>query len=164
MRATLLAVVAAVVPMRGAFADEIALRCDWTLGPRRGDVAIISIDTTRNTVHEGTDPDSGWYIDGRQIQLEDSGDDNAWRQSFTKCTYSVKQYVRISDTNVTWGVFGANTNSCEERNTKKPGEKIFDRQYIIDRITGIYKIGVEQDSPIWLQTTYQCQRFSGKAF
>lgn len=110
MRMVLLAATLTLAGTASSVAEEIALNCDpmenWLKE------TIIRIDTSENSVHMGTDPNSGWYYNRSSTTDTPREDENFELSGGTKCIYRITQTVSISDTYIKYTFNSTNTNVC----------------------------------------------------
>ena len=88
-----------------AWADDIKLRCEGTYNRQ---LILLSIDTSKSTIHWGEDSNSGWYTDGNKYSRV--GDSHS--QSANACRFVVTQFVRITSSIIRFGEIEASTNKC----------------------------------------------------
>jgi hypothetical protein len=140
-----------------AYAEELAWRCDRISSPG---AVLLFIDTSRNTVHWGKDPNSGWYVDSRKYQTREKdvpkqpGEDT----NYVGCVFDWAQFVHISDDYLEFGVSSMNSNWCGmDNDPTRPGGKRSDFVFSVNRATRYANLsGVADSTP-----DYKCEKFIG---
>ena len=109
---------------------------------------VLSIDIPRKAVHWGKNPDSGWWVNGTQyVRKSDAPEyspDADGNYGNKGCSYSVTEYVRISDNVIEFGNIEVNINDCgfyggrDNMPLMAKGEGKTITKYAIARDTGIY--------------------------
>jgi hypothetical protein len=138
------AITGAIVPLLAipsASGASLQLRCDHLSGSEPP--AIISIDISESTVGRqqttGTsDPLKETYVNNREYDAprEVEGDG----PNYIGCAFQWKEFVTISDSEVTFGRFGVSINTCGYKNFTKPsppGETQQQAIYKIERQLGV---------------------------
>jgi hypothetical protein len=134
------AVTGAIVPLLAipsAPGASLQLRCDHLSGSEPP--AIISIDTVGRQQTTGTsDPLKETYVNNREYDAprEVEGDG----PNYIGCAFQWKEFVTISDSEVTFGRFGVSINTCGFKNFPKPsppGETQRQAIYKIERQLGV---------------------------
>jgi hypothetical protein len=146
MRALLASFVVTMISAQAALAQEVKLRCDSRSAD--GDVVILSINPSNKSVHVGTNPNTGWFIDNEQFRGKTeesreatSGGFLGGMRAYLGCSFSIHQFVRISDDFVEYGEKETNINRCgypdDRHSMNDPGERVSTDTYKLNLITGV---------------------------
>lgn len=178
-RNLMLAVLIVVIPLN-ALAEELLIRCDAMNSSSAP--FVLSIDTSRKTVHQGRDPNSDWWTDRYHYVKNDPPGDVlplGAIPGYKPCAYNVTQFVEISDLTIVFGETQTNIITCGSYGggvphsdilppdtLSPPNTDVTTTKWVIARDTGVMsKYWSFRDESFDKQgSDYQCQRVNGNAF
>jgi hypothetical protein len=150
-RGRLIVAIAAAMSLNitDVMAEEISIRCNLVKG---SDVALLTIDTEKHSAHLGTDDNSGWYFDKRDIGHDKRyGDDKKYD---VDCRDRV-QFVQVDSKSISFGV-DYHYNQCAPDQHREASHYV---EWAINRVTGIAVYTARS-----AEYTYQCEPYKYKAF
>src|ERR1700733_1895813 len=93
---------------RSVSAEVINLRCDPLRGDSNNGLLFITVDTVNMSVHSGRSNDHGWFANnGTALDVENHPPAfMEWSKDWHRCTFRLKQYVKIDDETISYGATG----------------------------------------------------------
>jgi hypothetical protein len=148
--ARILVAIAAAIDLNvvDVMADEIAIHCDVVQGTN---AILMTIDTEKRSAHLGTEDDSGWYFDKRDIGHGKRDDD---KSHDVDCRTRV-QFVQVDGKTISLGV-DYHYDQCAPDQRREPWHDV---EWTIDRLTGT---AIFTGRPS--EYRYQCAPFKNRAF
>jgi hypothetical protein len=145
--ATLGFVVAAGVTMAAARAEEFKLVCRGFGNYAQGETLRMTVDTTKNTIHLGRDPNEGWYWE----HSEAVPDDPPYLAGWKKCNMTKRHFVTIGDDIIEFGYVMHFAEKCGFANDKYQRDTV--TSSVLEMDTGVLTYGAS-----YTGKTYQCER------